>query len=386
MAKVTAYVYDITQGMAAQMSLPLIGKKIDIVPHTGIAVFGKEYFFGGGPQTGIPGQSVPVPVAQVLELGQTSKTCEELETYIRNVLSLEHTEQKYDLLKHNCNHYADDVAKFLLDGRGLPSSIVNVAEEALSTPQGQSLKVMIENMERSMRSGGTSMNPFGSAAPPAVPAPLAAPDESSGELKVALAELAKNETEVRRTALQMLLKMTKNVEDNPSETKFRRIKMANPAFQKKVEAANGGVDVVMAAGWLPDTNEEGEDCWLLNDSSAMKQVSVRKILDDELKKLPTPVAPTPAPAAAPVASSGYGGPAGGLPGGFPNLPGGLPAGMANNPMMQQMMNNPAMMQQAQQMMQDPNMMAQVQQMMQNPQAMSQLQQMMGNGGLGGFGR
>ncbi|CAL1149419.1 unnamed protein product [Cladocopium goreaui] len=205
------------------------GKKIDIVPHTGIAVFGKEYFFGGGPQTGIPGQSVPVPVAQVLELGQTSKTCEELETYIRNVLSLEHTEQKYDLLKHNCNHYADDVAKFLLDGRGLPSSIVNVAEEALSTPQGQSLKVMIENMERSMRSGGTSMNPFGSAAPPAVPAPLAAPDESSGELKVALAELAKNETEVRRTALQMLLKMTKNVEDNPSETKFRRIKMANPA-------------------------------------------------------------------------------------------------------------------------------------------------------------
>ena len=35
--------------------------------------------------------------------------------------------------------------------------------------------------------------------------------------------------QVRRTALQMLLKMTKNVEDNPSETKFRRIKMANPA-------------------------------------------------------------------------------------------------------------------------------------------------------------
>ena len=34
---------------------------------------------------------------------------------------------------------------------------------------------------------------------------------------------------VRRTALQMLLKMTKIVEDNPSETKFRRIKMANPA-------------------------------------------------------------------------------------------------------------------------------------------------------------
>jgi len=386
MAKVTAYVYDITQGMAAQMSLPLIGKKIDLVPHTGIAVFGKEYFFGGGPQIGIPGQSVPVPVAQVLELGETSKTCEELEAYIRNVLALQHTEQNYDLLKHNCNHYADDVAKFLLDGKGLPSSIVNVAEEALSTPQGQSLRVMIENMERSMRSGGASMNPFGSASEPSAPlaAAPAPADESFGELKVALSELAKNGTEVRRTALQMLLKMTKNVEDNPSEPKFRRIKMANQAFQKKVEAATGGVDVMMAAGWLPDTNEEGEDCWLLNDSSAVKQASVRKCLDDELKKLPAP------PASTAPANTGYSMPSPPAPGGLPGLGGlgggGLPPGMANNPMMQQMMNNPGMMQQAQQMMQDPNMMAQVQQMMQNPQAMAQLQQMMGSGGLGGLGR
>jgi len=75
-------------------------------------------------------------VEQVLELGETSKTCEELEAseaiaslvtvdlsvdaflnrpcisnntrYIRNVLALQHTEQNYDLLKHNClylNHH-----------------------------------------------------------------------------------------------------------------------------------------------------------------------------------------------------------------------------------------------------------------------------------------
>lgn len=62
----------------------------------------------------------------------------------------------------------------------------------------------------------------------------------------------------------------------------------------------------------------------------------------------------------PEQSSGYGAapaPATGLPG-LPGLPN-LPPGMANNPMMQQMMNNPQMMnQQVQQMMQDPNMMAQ----------------------------
>ncbi|OLP89264.1 Desumoylating isopeptidase 1 [Symbiodinium microadriaticum] len=204
------------------------GKKIDYIPHTGIAVFGKEYFFGGGPQVGIPGQSVPVPVTQVLELGETQKTCEELEAYIRNVLSLEHNEQNYDLLRHNCNHYADDVAKFLLDGTGLPASIVNVAEEALSTPQGQALKVMIENMERSMRSGGnsSSLNPFSNVG--ASPAVVAEAGDDT-DLKAALVDLAKNEQEVRRTALQMLLKMTENVEKSPSEQKFRRIKMSNPA-------------------------------------------------------------------------------------------------------------------------------------------------------------
>ncbi|CAE7763992.1 desi1, partial [Symbiodinium microadriaticum] len=169
-------------------------KKIDYIPHTGIAVFGKEYFFGGGPQVGIPGQSVPVPVTQVLELGETQKTCEELEAYIRNVLSLEHNEQNYDLLRHNCNHYADDVAKFLLDGTGLPASIVNVAEEALSTPQGQALKVMIENMERSMRSGGnsSSLNPFSNVG--ASPAVVAEAGDDT-DLKAALVDLAKNEQE-----------------------------------------------------------------------------------------------------------------------------------------------------------------------------------------------
>lgn len=401
MPKVAAYVYDITQGMAASMSMPLLGKQIDIIPHTGIVVFGKEYFFGGGPSIGVPGQSVPVKVAQVLELGETEKTSDELETYIRDVLSLEHTADNYNLLSHNCNHYADAVAKFLLGGKGLPSSIVNVAEEALSTPQGQSLRVMIENMERSMRasSGGTSsLNPFGSVGselPATIPvAATPAVSDSNSELEAALSELASsNSEEVRRTALQMLVKMTENVEKSPGELKFRQIKMSNPAFTKKIGTTTGGVETMLAAGWLPDGTAEGEDIWQLNDEAAGKQSAIRKRLEAELAKLPVP---KPVPAAAPIPtpapSSGFGGGYGGL-----GTLGGLGGG---NPMLQQMMQNPAMMQQAQQMMQgnpqmmaqaqqmmqDPNMMAQVQQMMQNPQAMAQMQQMMGGfgRGMGGF--
>jgi len=171
---VQAYIYDVTQGMAKGMSQLLVGKQIDLVPHTGIVVFGREYYFGSGPLIcDNPGKSVPVPVAQTMVLGETRKTRDELEAYINSVLALEHCEQNYNLLNHNCNHYANDVAKFLLEGKGLPDHIVNFGQDALSTPQGQQLRGMIEGMERNMRqgAGGSGLNPFGNNMPS--PAPVA---------------------------------------------------------------------------------------------------------------------------------------------------------------------------------------------------------------------
>ena len=46
--KVTLLVYDITQGMAKGMSMMLLGHQVDLVYHTSLVVYGREYFFGGG--------------------------------------------------------------------------------------------------------------------------------------------------------------------------------------------------------------------------------------------------------------------------------------------------------------------------------------------------
>lgn len=43
-------VYDLSQGMAKVLSPSLIGKQIDGIWHTGIVVYGKEYFYSGGIQ------------------------------------------------------------------------------------------------------------------------------------------------------------------------------------------------------------------------------------------------------------------------------------------------------------------------------------------------
>lgn len=46
--KVSLHVYDLSQGLARQLSQQLIGRHFDGIYHTGIVVFGREYFFGGG--------------------------------------------------------------------------------------------------------------------------------------------------------------------------------------------------------------------------------------------------------------------------------------------------------------------------------------------------
>lgn len=45
---VSLYLYDISNGMAKSFSPMLIGKVIEGVWHTGLVVYGKEYFYGGG--------------------------------------------------------------------------------------------------------------------------------------------------------------------------------------------------------------------------------------------------------------------------------------------------------------------------------------------------
>ena len=46
--KVEIHLYDLSQGMARQFSPMFLGKQIDGIWHTGIVVYGREYYFGGG--------------------------------------------------------------------------------------------------------------------------------------------------------------------------------------------------------------------------------------------------------------------------------------------------------------------------------------------------
>lgn len=64
--------------------------------------------------------------------------------------------------------------------------------------------------------------------------------------------------ETFKTCLSTILKYIVNVNSNPDEDKFRTIKLSNPAFIARVSSLEGSLDVLMAAGFVKVTTEEGE--------------------------------------------------------------------------------------------------------------------------------
>ena len=51
---VKVYLYDISNGMAKSLSPMFLGKTIEGVWHTGLVVYGNEYYYGGGVCRGTP--------------------------------------------------------------------------------------------------------------------------------------------------------------------------------------------------------------------------------------------------------------------------------------------------------------------------------------------
>jgi len=69
---VELYVYDLSNGMARQLSAQLTGRQIDGIWHTSVVVFGKEVFYGQGINISFPGQTPHGTPMQVINMGETA--------------------------------------------------------------------------------------------------------------------------------------------------------------------------------------------------------------------------------------------------------------------------------------------------------------------------
>ncbi|XP_064394250.1 desumoylating isopeptidase 1-like [Halichondria panicea] len=143
--KVQVYIYDLSRGLAAQLSPLFLGKQINGIWHTGVVVYGMEYFYGGlGIEFCPPGGTIMGPPNKVEDLGETGIPQEIFMEYLFE-LQDQFQPEKYNLLEHNCNTFSNEIAQFLT-GKTIPDYITNLPAEVMSTPFGAQLKPFLETM------------------------------------------------------------------------------------------------------------------------------------------------------------------------------------------------------------------------------------------------
>eukprot|EP00980_Cylindrotheca_fusiformis_P019911 scaffold7017_cov134-Cylindrotheca_fusiformis.AAC.6 len=146
-------IYDLSNGMARALSAQFLGPNhtLDMIPHTALLCFGKEYFFGGGIQAVDPHMFRSmrgIQPCQIERLGVTQISMAEFEAWCRNVGRLKFNAASYDLLHRNCNNFSHEAALEALKlPKGVPDWILHVPQRFLSSPMGQMIRPMLENMQ-----------------------------------------------------------------------------------------------------------------------------------------------------------------------------------------------------------------------------------------------
>jgi hypothetical protein len=102
--------------------------------HTGVVVYGREYYFGGGIQQGQPGRTPYGTPIRVEDLGVTHVPREVFEEFLREI-GPRYTPATYKLLSHNCNNFSNEAAQFLA-GAAIPSYILELPNQVMNSPVG----------------------------------------------------------------------------------------------------------------------------------------------------------------------------------------------------------------------------------------------------------
>ncbi|TGJ79569.1 hypothetical protein E0Z10_g9194 [Xylaria hypoxylon] len=147
-------VYDLSGGLARQLSMGMLGFQLDAIYHTSIELEGTEYVYDGGIGAIRPGSShLGRPLERIL-LGKTELPLEVIVEYLDSLREI-FTPQAYDLFRHNCNNFSNDFSTFML-GKGIPEHIANMPQAVLDSPFGRVLQPQLTQMveQRKVRHGG----------------------------------------------------------------------------------------------------------------------------------------------------------------------------------------------------------------------------------------
>jgi hypothetical protein len=156
-------VYDLSRGMMASMSQQFLGYREEGMWHTGIRVFNKEWYFGGGIQVSPIGyfeRNSGLNPTRLETLQTTTKTEIELRQFISSINN-QWTALTYNLISHNCNNFSDMIARFLC-GHGISNEIIELPTRVFSSPMGQMIRPLVDGMQSTINQDTrNTFDPFG---------------------------------------------------------------------------------------------------------------------------------------------------------------------------------------------------------------------------------
>ncbi|CAN3353227.1 hypothetical protein DICA3_E05204 [Diutina catenulata] len=143
MTSVKVYVYDLSHGMARTYAPMLLGISLDAIYHTSVVAFGKEYYIDQGVKRSAPGTTKYGLPVEVLDMGESEIPEEIFDEYLADQNSAgKYHPHTYDLFDNNCNHFTDETLQLLV-GKNLEDRILNLPQQVLNTPAGQTLRQML---------------------------------------------------------------------------------------------------------------------------------------------------------------------------------------------------------------------------------------------------
>lgn len=132
-SQVVLYWYDLSGDWAKYLSPVLLGSWEGGVWHTGISAFDREYYFGDGICWGRPAATLWGRPTKAQRLGLTTKKFEEFREHVFLHMNSKFDGSTYNVLRNNCNHFADQAAIFLL-GQGIPDEVKLQSQRFMGSP------------------------------------------------------------------------------------------------------------------------------------------------------------------------------------------------------------------------------------------------------------
>eukprot|EP01054_Gregarina_sp_Poly1_P003774 Gregarina_sp_Poly_1__3773@NODE_2119_length_2648_cov_136_409919_g188_i2_p1_GENE_NODE_2119_length_2648_cov_136_409919_g188_i2NODE_2119_length_2648_cov_136_409919_g188_i2_p1_ORF_typecomplete_len488_score46_01Peptidase_C97/PF05903_14/2_9e28LRAT/PF04970_13/0_1_NODE_2119_length_2648_cov_136_409919_g188_i211292592 len=132
-------VYDLSNGRIARMSPLLMRRPIRGIWHTGLQVFGMEYYYGDAINKLPPAMvesAMNLRPARIEHLGNTTVTQREFECFL-NAIKDRFTPEEYKLMEWNCNHFTNICSRFLLGGKEIPQEIQMLPQQIEESLVGQ---------------------------------------------------------------------------------------------------------------------------------------------------------------------------------------------------------------------------------------------------------